>query len=210
MIKVEKFILGDYMENCYLITDADTGEQALIDPGYESMELFQKLSNNHENNLKYILLTHGHFDHIGFVLKVYALTHAKIAIGEKEKDFLTQKKLNLSQFTMTQPLAPIDADILLKNNELLPLGNSSITYVSTPGHTQGSGCYIVDNNIFTGDTLMKCSMGRTDFPTGNDTEMKHSLHKISELTKNYTIYPGHGDNSTLDYEKSHNPYLGVL
>ena len=89
------------------------------------------------------------------------------------------------------------------------LGKTAIKYISTPGHTQGSGCFIDDNCIFTGDTLMKLSMGRTDLPTGDDDDMLKSLKRLYNLNENYTVYPGHGDSSTLEYEKKYNPYLNI-
>lgn len=208
MLLVETFVLGDIQTNCYLITDKATGEMAVIDPGFACNELLSAITASHENKLKFILLTHGHYDHIGFVMQINALTNAKIVIGEDDAEFLHNPKLNLSQFSLPQILPSVNADITLVDNDIITLGETEIKFIKTPGHTKGSGCYIADHNFFTGDTVFKCSMGRTDLPTGNVDSMIKSLNRISEMQGEYKIFPGHGDSSSLSFELKFNPYLG--
>ena len=104
-------------------------------------------------------------------------------------------------------LESVIPDILLEDGDTLNLGSSEIKFILTPGHSSGSGCYIVDEKIFTGDTLFRLSIGRTDLPTGSYREMVKSLKRLSELEGEYYIYPGHGEASMLSYEKNFNPYL---
>ena len=162
---------------------------------------------NEKENIKYILLTHGHFDHIGYAQALKEQTNAKLAISKADELLLSDNNLNLSMAFFGTGVPKTVADITLEDNDTLMLGDSRVTFISTPGHTKGSGCYIIDNNIFTGDTLMRLSMGRTDFPIGSDDDMKTSLKRLAALQENYNVYPGHGDYSTLNYEKGCNPYL---
>ncbi|MEE1282233.1 MAG: MBL fold metallo-hydrolase [Acutalibacteraceae bacterium] len=208
MIKVKTTIAGALMVNCYIIEDVETGDIAIVDPGYTSTEI-KKLLDEKSDKIKYILLTHGHFDHIGYVKKLTGLTNAKVVISKLEEPFLLDTRLNLLPPSFGKFISDIIADITLEDNDELMLGKTVIKYISTPGHTQGSGCFIIDNCIFTGDTIMKLSMGRTDLPTGNDDDMVKSLKRLYNLDENYTVYPGHGDSSTLEYEKKYNPYLKI-
>ena len=105
------------------------------------------------------------------------------------------------------PLEPFSADILLNDGGILKLGKTNIEFMHTAGHTCGSGCYIVDSYIFSGDTLFRNSIGRIDFPTGDHDEIIRSLKKLSALDGDYTVYTGHGMSTTLEYERNNNPYM---
>lgn len=206
MITVQSVPVGALQVNCYMLKDSNTGFIAVVDPG-DNCTALKKLVENEKENIKYIFLTHGHFDHIGYAQALKEQTNAKLVISKADEPLLSDNNLNLSMAFFGTGVPKTVADITLEDNDTLMLGDSKVTFISTPGHTKGSGCYIIDNNIFTGDTLMKLSMGRTDFPTGSDDDMKTSLKRLAALKENYNVYPGHGDYSTLNYEKSCNPYL---
>lgn len=210
MINVEVFNVTHLATNCYLITDMDTKEMAVVDPGDKSEELINVLKSS-DGNLKYVLLTHGHYDHIGYAKQLADMFSAKIVIGEKGADFLKQNMLNLCSFhPELKEIKPFDADILLKDEDVISLGNSKIKYISTPGHTIGCGCYLIDNEMFSGDTLFCESYGRTDLPTGNASQMVESINKIKNLSTNYNVYPGHGPFSTLNHERKYNPLMSRI
>ena len=203
MLAVEKFKVGPLETNCYFITDKNTKKSAIIDPGGISAELDAKIDVIGKENIEYILMTHGHFDHIRKAPRYQKLTEAKLVIGAKEADFTKDRHLNLCRI----PLAPFDVDILVNDEDIITLGETKIKVIATPGHTIGGVCFIADSNLFTGDTIMKGTVGRCDLKTGNFEQMKNSILKITALTENYKIYPGHGDISTLNEEKENNFYL---
>lgn len=206
MLEIKSVAVGALQVNCYIIKDYQSGDIAVIDPG-DSVTLLKELIFSNADKIKYILLTHGHFDHIGFARELKDKTSAKVVIGKDDKSLLSDNQLNLSIPFLGVTIPQVNADLTLNDGDKLKLGNTDITFISTPGHTKGSGCYIIDNNIFTGDTLMKLSMGRTDFPTGSDKEMMNSLKRLSQFEGEYNIYPGHGSFSSLSYEKKCNPYI---
>lgn len=203
MLTVQKFNVGPLDTNCYLITDENTLKSAIIDPGGISGELDAQINVIGKENVEYILMTHGHFDHIRKALRYQKLTSAKLVIGSAEAGFIKDSSLNLCRI----PMEPFDVDILLIDGDIISLGETKIKVIHTPGHTVGGVCFVTDDCLFTGDTLMKKTIGRCDLKTGNFEQMKKSLSKIADLTKNYKIYPGHGDFSTLIAEKENNLYL---
>ena len=209
MLIVKQYKVGALYTNCYLITDEETKKSAIIDPGGISLELDKEISSRNLS-VEYILLSHGHFDHIRKTARYKNKTNAKIAINQKEKDFARDASLNLSCKFARTTIDPFEIDMLLNDGDTIKLGNSTIKIISTPGHTVGSSCFIVDDCIFTGDTLMKQSIGRTDFATGSSNDMVNSLAKLLMLKGNYTIYPGHGDDTTLEFEKKNNPHFSQI
>lgn len=211
MINVETFFVGHLATNCYIITDVNTSRRAIVDPGYKSAELVNRINELGADTFDSIFLTHGHFDHIWFAEEVKALTGAKVVISAKDAPFLSDGMLNLSAIFGFRSFPVISADLTLQDGDTFKLGETEFTFMNTPGHTIGSGCYIsfADNIIFSGDTLFKLSMGRTDFSTGSEIDMQNSLKRLAKLQGNFTVYPGHGDATTLDYERKNNPYVSV-
>lgn len=211
MIKIERFTVGGIMEtNCYLVINTKDDIALLIDTGAKSFELEKRIDEFGTEKIKYILLTHGHFDHIGYTAEMKEkCQNAKIVISETDKSFIDNDSLNLS-FQVNMKIKHFQADILVFDKQKLDFGSEKIQVITTAGHTGGSVCYIIGNNIFTGDTLMAGSMGRTDFPTGNVMEMDRSLKKLANIKENLNVYSGHGNNSTLDYERKHNVFMGNL
>lgn len=211
MIKVEAFPVGYLSTNCYIITDTETNRSAVVDPGYKSAEVLNRIKLLGLDTFDYILLTHGHFDHIWFAEAIKKLTSAKIVISRQDAHFLSDGALNLSSVFGIKDFPITVADVTLENGDTLNLGATQLTYISTPGHTVGSGCYISfsDKVIFSGDTLFRLSMGRTDFPTGDSAELNSSLKKLMCLQGNFRVYTGHGEETDLEYERKNNPYVRV-
>ena len=208
MIDVKVFPVGIMSTNAYVVKDKDTNEVLLVDPGCENSTLTAYLDSLPKNSLKYILLTHGHFDHIGGVNFYKTRYNLKVVVSEDDEEFLFDPDLNLSSM-FSKPLESIRADIILSDGQELSLGNTKFYFMLTPGHTQGSGCFVFkdDNVIFSGDTLFYRSMGRTDFPTGDPKAMMESLHKLCSIEGDYTVYPGHDMSTTLQGERENNPCL---
>lgn len=209
MISVKDFCAGMMSTNTYVITDSATGFIAVVDPACEDSRLTKCLLDAGKDNIKYILLTHGHFDHIGAALYYARAFDAEIVISKEEKSFLSDKSLNLSCMFYGLDLEAFDADLYLGDSDVVSLGETQIKFLLTPGHTSGSGCFICEEDkiIFSGDTLFYCSMGRTDFPTGNAHEMRDSLKKLCGLSGDYRVYPGHDRATTLSFERENNPYI---
>ncbi len=207
-MKVIRITGGPLPTNCYILTDDVTGATAVIDPGFEEQELTDAVFAAGTENVKAILLTHGHFDHIMGVNKLKSLTNAKIYIYSDDMQFTTDDSLNLSFMAAPLRVEAFTADVTLNDGDIIELGSLRIRVLHTPGHTIGSCCYLVEDAIFTGDTLMKCSCGRTDFPTGSYPQMLDSLKKIENLEGDYHVYPGHEGETTMEYERKNNPFMG--
>lgn len=207
MVSVNIYKLGPLKTNCYLIKDLDKNKMAIIDPGGISKALDEEILRDKEKNFSYILLTHGHFDHIRKAQRYRELTGAKIVILKDEKEFTKDSGLNLSKDFGKNAVEPFEADIFVEDGDVINLGNTKIKVLKTPGHTKGSVCYVLEDCIFSGDTLMKGSIGRTDLVTGCEKDMLDSIKKIDSLKGNFVIYPGHGDFTDLDYERKNNFYF---
>lgn len=159
-----------------------------------------------DTDLKYILLTHGHFDHIIGARDTKAKYGAKVVISSEDEPMLSSSKLSLAAFC-NAPQNDVEADIVVADGDEITLGDIVIKVMSTPGHTLGSVCYIAGNCIFSGDTLFYCSCGRTDFPSGSPEQMMSSLQKLKALDGDYKVYTGHNNLTTLDFERKNNPYM---
>lgn len=190
-----------FITNTYIITDEETGETAVVDPSLPEEILIEKLN---AENVKYVLLTHGHFDHIGGVNFVKEKTGAKVVIHKEDEEMLCDKNKNYGTDS-----TPIYADILVEDGTELMLGKSKITVMHTPGHTKGGVCYIFpdDRIIFSGDTLFRLTAGRTDLYGGDARTELMSLAKIAKLEGDYKVFPGHDDATTLNFEREYNRYM---
>lgn len=206
MTEINTFIVGIMETNSYVIRDVDTSAMAIVDPGEYSQQAVDYINKN-GGNLELILLTHGHFDHITGVSDYKKIfPNAKVYIGEKDFPYLENDDLNLSSKMAMRKFTHFSADIL-KDEDTLTLGNTKIKYIETPGHTKGSGCFIFDHNIMSGDTLFCESCGRTDFPGSSSASMIKSLLKIASIEGEYNIFPGHMTTTTLSHEKKYNPFM---
>jgi glyoxylase-like metal-dependent hydrolase (beta-lactamase superfamily II) len=206
MLDIKCASFGTMENNCYLVTDRDTGKSALIDCTEDSPQMSDFIK---DADLEYILLTHGHFDHIAGCKAVKEKTDAKLAIHGADESMLTSARDSLALFCYAEQ-NDVNADIILSDGDVITLGNSEIKVISTPGHTYGSVCFLADRALFTGDTLFNMSLGRTDFPTGSPRDMIKSLKRIDALEGDYDIYPGHESISTLDYQRAHNVDFQIL
>ena len=202
---IEK-VVDRYMdENTYIRGDEDTKKCAVIDPGGSIIDIFNVIKQ-HEFTVEYIILTHGHGDHICRVPEIKEKTNAKIVAHVKEEEVLIDRVKNLSA-QLPGPLVEFDADIYVDEGDIIELGGLKLKIIHTPGHTKGGMSIKVGENIFTGDTLFAGSIGRTDFYGGDYKQIMKSLKKLAKYDDNAVIYPGHGPESTIGVEKRVNPYM---
>lgn len=205
-MKIKSATFGSLQNNCYLITDEISGLSALVD----CTEYSEKMKNFiGEAKLEYILLTHGHFDHIGGVKEVKEAYGAKVVIGREDAEMLFSSRRSLAAFSFIHQ-ENTTPDIIVDDGDVITIGSTKLKVIHTPGHTPGGVCYVGDGEIFSGDTLFFCSCGRTDFPGGSSSQIMESLKKIAALNGNLTVYPGHDRFSTLDFEREHNPYMKTV
>lgn len=206
-LKLTYFQLGMLPTNTYLGVNEETGNGFLVDPAVYEPQVEDAMKEMGITNLQYILLTHGHFDHIlgvnGF-LKNHP--EAKVVIHKEDEAFLTDTVLSHSKMHgLTQE--PVKADILVADGDVLPFDDTEFKVVHTPGHTRGSVVYLLNDIMFSGDTLFQMSCGRTDFPESDPAAMRPSLQKLAALEGNYHVLPGHNGFSDLDFERKNNPFM---
>ena len=190
---------GIYDANCYLIMDEDSKEIVIIDPGGDG-EMLETAINSLGGTPKYILLTHGHVDHVGGV--EYLADNFKIPfyISEEDEEFILKDRTVFGNIRK--------ADGYLIDNQILPFGKHGIQVINTPGHTKGGVCFLIEDKVFTGDTLFQASIGRTDFVGGSFEDIIKSIKtRLLTLGDEVQVYPGHGPSSTIGYEGRNNPYL---
>lgn len=203
-MKIDRINLGVIDQNCYTVLTEESA--ILIDPGYYSEKIASFLRDNSDKK-RCILITHCHFDHIGAVKKLQSEFNIKVAVGRFDVDGLKDNEINLSsKFRMF--LEPITPDILLDDLQTLTIGDLTVKTYLTPGHTKGSVCYLIGNNLFTGDTLFYETYGRTDFPGSDINDMLASFYKIiTTFDKDTTVYPGHGQKTSIAHEAEYNPLI---
>lgn len=207
MLNVITLPLGDYQTNCYILTDAASGETAVVDPGEYTPALAELLKSKGITELKYILLTHGHFDHICGVYSLKENFGGEVMIHSEDRICLESTEWSLCDSVEGYSQTVMSPDREIAEGDTLLLGETEITVMHTPGHTRGGVCFIADGRIFSGDTLFKVGIGRTDLPGGHLRTLVSSLRRIGSLTGDYEIFPGHGDSTTLSYELTQNSLL---
>ncbi len=201
--------LGPNEANCYIIMDKKSGSAAVVDPGGSESRLTAQLKELAIKKLDIILLTHGHYDHLLGTYDLKQTSGAKIAIHKNDALCLEDDKKSLAFHMGDNFQKYVKADISFEDGMSFTVGEMLLTVMHTPGHTLGSVCFICEKHkvIFSGDTLFKYNVGRTDLPGGSMTQLMTSINKLSSLKGNYTIYPGHGPSTTLDEERKNNPYM---
>ena len=206
-IQVKCFPHGLYGENTYIVTDESTGDKAVIDPGYYGEDVIAEIGGS--ENLKYILLTHGHFDHFSELVNYLGeYPDAKFAISKKEVQLFQNCKDN-KYMSYGYPKTPAPEPALeLSEGDVIHLGDSELKVIETPGHTAGGVCFAAQKELFSGDTLFRMSVGRTDLETGDwDTLVSSIRHKLYILDEDMVVYPGHGAATTIGDEKRANPFV---
>ena len=200
-MELKIYSLGALQTNCYVLINENTREAVAIDVGGNPAKL-QLEELKHNFKITHILLTHGHFDHIGGVFPFYK-RGVKVYIGKNESEFISDGNLNLGS-VFGDPITPFEIQEYLTDGQKITLAGIEFEVLETAGHTKGGVTYKVGNMLFCGDVLFKGSFGRIDFPTGDLNALKKSCKKLFEI-KGATLYSGHGEKTTTDEEKIYNP-----
>lgn len=203
MLKI--FTVGPMEANCYILYNPDKREGLIIDPGAEGSHLI-KFIKQEKIFINYIINTHGHPDHIGANRKIKEYTNAPILIHQYDAPMLTKSGSVLSLIFPLESSSP-PADTFIKDGDLIECAGMKLKILHTPGHTPGGISLLIDDFIFTGDTLFSGSIGRSDLPGGSQEVLLNSIKKILSLEENLIIYPGHGPSTTVRQELQSNPFI---
>lgn len=206
-IKIYHAVLGEIGTNCYVIVNEAVKRCVIVDPA-DQPESIGTMIDKCGSKPSAALLTHGHYDHMTAAEAIKDKYDINIYAGEHEKDVLLQPDKNLSGIMGRHPVS-LEADQWLSDGDELELAGIKIKVLHTPGHTEGGVCYYIPeaSALFSGDTLFAESVGRTDFPTGSMGKLISGIkNKLLLLPDDTVVYPGHGDATTIAYEKQYNPY----
>ena len=203
-MKTIPFTNGPFMVNSYLLYD-DVG--VIIDPGHDGSEIIECITER-KIEIKAVILTHGHIDHVaGVNYARNAFDGIKVYMNHNDIDLINNLKFQAKMFSLPAP-PEVVVDEFIKDNETLNFGNLSIKCLYTPGHSDGSMSFVCGNQVFSGDILFRESVGRTDLFGGNHSVLLNSIReKIFSLPDSFTVYPGHGPETSVSHEKEFNMYL---
>lgn len=201
---IDRIVVGKLGVNSYII--GDQGQAAVVDPGAQA-ELIERKLDEHGLRLKYILLTHGHGDHIGAVLELKEKYQADIILAEGDHDMISNPEHNHSLDICGHAIR-FEGDRYVRDKDVIQLGSIEIKCLLTPGHTKGGVCYLAEKYLLTGDTLFNRSVGRTDLYGGSMRDLVNSItSQLMVLDDEVVVLPGHGGQSTIGNERKHNPFL---
>lgn len=205
-MRMTRMVVGAIATNCYIVSDENTKKAFIVDPGGDAERIKNKVAES-GLTVEAILLTHGHFDHMMAVDELRDCYGAKVYLGEAEKELIANAQQNVSAM-FGKPMTTT-ADVFVKDGEILNIAGFSIQVIATPGHTKGGVCYYMKEQeaAFSGDTIFQCSVGRTDFPGGSQSELSRSIgEKLFVLPDDTQLFPGHGDSTVVSYERKYNPF----
>jgi hydroxyacylglutathione hydrolase len=203
---IEQIPVGPLMVNCYLFGCKRTKQAIIIDPGDEAEKIIAVVTKQ-EAKITAIVLTHGHTDHLGAVNEIKEKYRCPIMIHEAEKETLTDPNANLSAFMGDSIICP-PADRLLHDNDTIAVGDLELKVMHTPGHSPGGICLLYDKILFAGDLLFLMSIGRHDLPGGSYQQLESSvLTQVYKLPDDTIVFPGHGEKTTIGFEKRHNQFI---
>ncbi len=204
---IKSMAVGPIQANCYILGCEDTLEAVVIDPGGEADRILRGLAES-KLSLKYILNTHGHFDHVAANRRMKEATSAQILIHELDAPMLDNLANSAATWGLSAENSP-RPDRLLSEGEIVTFGKISLNVIHTPGHTPGGVSFHTDGKVFVGDTLFAGSVGRTDFPGGDATTLKNSIQqKLFTLGDAVEVYPGHMGTTSIGQERQYNPFVG--
>lgn len=195
MVQIHTLTVGPLETNCYILSAEGSDQCLVIDPGYEPESVMDTV-NALKKTVAAVLLTHGHFDHVGGVREVFSQTDCDI--------YLCPADCKMPEAMTAGALCYTNS---LQEGDLLHLADLTLQVLHTPGHTPGSVCFLCENALFSGDTLFSGSCGRTDLPCGDWNALSASLKRLKALEGDYTVYPGHGEATRLSVERMYNPYM---
>ena len=206
-MKLYRIVVGPIQENCYLIKNEETGEGIIIDPGDEALKIMEAVKKAGIKKITAIFITHGHGDHISALDEVKKLTGAKVYMSREDAPMLRVWNTSLSYSTdRDKTFDP--PDVYFEDGMTVTEAGLTFTIAATPGHTLGGVCIIGDGVVFVGDTIFLESIGRTDLPGGSYDDILTSIKtKLLTLPDDYRLFPGHGPDTTVGWERRRNPFL---
>jgi hydroxyacylglutathione hydrolase len=203
---IDTIVVGSYQVNCYITGDSESNEVIVIDPGFNGSQIIALIESKKYKPVG-IVLTHGHGDHIGAVLEIKEKYDIPLYMHKFDLEMVTDTEKNFSKWILGEK-ASLTPDVYLSDGDIINVGAQKFEVIHTPGHTPGGICLKGEHALFTGDTLFRESIGRTDLPGGSSEQLIHSIKtKLIDYPEDTKIFPGHSLSSTIAHEKIYNYFL---